>query len=143
MVSSFLSYFHFPDMLSISKCGYDHSQRGYKERKTSTEFTGCLAHIEVTFVVSTERVSKAGLQQQAGHRALFELENAVSKIADLSFFLQSSLQSDNLALAKRLRDQLFSPADQVDQAILAAESTTATSDIPVSTAPSSPAKVGP
>lgn len=39
-----------------SDCGYDHRQAGSKKRRTAVDFTGCLAHAEITFVIETQKI---------------------------------------------------------------------------------------
>ncbi|KAF7348406.1 hypothetical protein MSAN_01794600 [Mycena sanguinolenta] len=37
-------------------CGYDHRVAGSKKRRTAVDFTGCLAHAEITFVIDTQKI---------------------------------------------------------------------------------------
>ncbi|KAJ7046892.1 hypothetical protein C8F04DRAFT_1308458 [Mycena alexandri] len=37
-------------------CGYDHRQAGTKKRRTAVDFTGCLAHAEITYVLDTQKI---------------------------------------------------------------------------------------
>ncbi|KAJ7171460.1 hypothetical protein C8R46DRAFT_1162244 [Mycena filopes] len=37
-------------------CGYDHRLAGSKKRRTAVDFTGCLAHAEITFVIETQKI---------------------------------------------------------------------------------------
>ncbi|KAF8147129.1 hypothetical protein K438DRAFT_1689141, partial [Mycena galopus ATCC 62051] len=37
-------------------CGYDHRVAGSKKRRTTVDFTGCLAHAEITFVIDTQKI---------------------------------------------------------------------------------------
>ncbi|KAJ7455589.1 hypothetical protein FB451DRAFT_1048959, partial [Mycena latifolia] len=37
-------------------CGYDHRQAGSKKRRTAVDFTGCLAHAEITYVLETQKI---------------------------------------------------------------------------------------
>ncbi|KAJ6478228.1 hypothetical protein C8R45DRAFT_1063287 [Mycena sanguinolenta] len=37
-------------------CGYDHCVAGSKKQHTAVDFTGCLAHAEVTFVIDTQKI---------------------------------------------------------------------------------------
>jgi hypothetical protein len=45
------------NMLSKSSdCGYDHREVGTAKRQTVVDFTGCLAHAEITFIVETQQI---------------------------------------------------------------------------------------
>ncbi|KAJ7881115.1 hypothetical protein B0H14DRAFT_3129220 [Mycena olivaceomarginata] len=37
-------------------CGYDHREAGSTKRRTAVNFTGCLAHAEITYVLETEKI---------------------------------------------------------------------------------------
>ncbi|KAF8527267.1 hypothetical protein JB92DRAFT_3218927 [Gautieria morchelliformis] len=37
-------------------CGYDHQAAGYKKHLNAVNFTGCLAHVEVTYLLSTQNI---------------------------------------------------------------------------------------
>ncbi|KAF8487640.1 hypothetical protein JB92DRAFT_3021616 [Gautieria morchelliformis] len=37
-------------------CGYDHRAAGHKKRLNAVNFTGCLAHAEITYLVSTQKI---------------------------------------------------------------------------------------
>ncbi|KAJ7028157.1 hypothetical protein C8F04DRAFT_993887, partial [Mycena alexandri] len=37
-------------------CGYDHRQAGSRKRRTAVDFTGCLAHAEITFIIETQKI---------------------------------------------------------------------------------------
>ncbi|KAF9029036.1 hypothetical protein BDZ89DRAFT_1133294 [Hymenopellis radicata] len=41
---------------SGSDCGYDHTVAGSKKRNTPAPYTACLAHAEITYVVSTQKI---------------------------------------------------------------------------------------
>ena len=40
----------------ISDCGYDHATAGHKTRHNAVDFTGCLAHVEVTYIRMTQKI---------------------------------------------------------------------------------------
>ena len=42
--------------MAISDCGYDHIVDGVKKRKNMFDYTGCLAHAEVTTIMSTRQI---------------------------------------------------------------------------------------
>ena len=39
-----------------SDCGYDHATAGHKTRQNAVDFTGCLAHVEVTYLCVTQKI---------------------------------------------------------------------------------------
>lgn len=39
-----------------SDCGYDHATAGHKTHQNAVDFTGCLAHAEVTYLLSTQKI---------------------------------------------------------------------------------------
>ena len=43
-------------IIIFSDCGYDHRSAGHKTRHNPVDFTGCLAHAEITYLLSTQRI---------------------------------------------------------------------------------------
>ena len=50
-----VSYVHIA-LTFISECGYDHATAGHKTRQNAVDFTGCLAHVEVTYLRATQKI---------------------------------------------------------------------------------------
>ncbi|KAJ7811587.1 hypothetical protein B0H13DRAFT_1926614 [Mycena leptocephala] len=44
-------------------CGYDHRQAGFTKRRTAVDFTGCLAHAEITFVKDSQKIPHRSAQR--------------------------------------------------------------------------------
>jgi hypothetical protein len=40
----------------VSDCGYDHATAGHKTHQNAVDFTGCLAHVEVTYLRATQKI---------------------------------------------------------------------------------------
>jgi hypothetical protein len=43
-------------LLYFSRCGYDHTRQQKKEQHTPVPFTSCLAHVEITYAVDSEKI---------------------------------------------------------------------------------------